>query len=369
MFNKNNVMKNIYQITEDVSFKSGGVRTVLVNLDDYINSKNTYKSTILTNFKEKNDPYLVFKPSNLKIWNFSKNYQKYLNSKINEIDVLHLHGVFMHPQFSSSKLALQNNVPFIISPHGMLEPWHLNDKRRKKELYLKFFLQKMLSKSNLLHAITPLEKENLFKLTNHKNIFEIPNFIYHSKIPKNINYSPSEEYFLFLGRIHPKKGLDILIKSMMKMENKKIKLKIVGELNQYSNELKNICTKLNLNKRVEFLGSVFGDEKYNLYSNAKAFVAPSYTEAIGMVNLEAAVCKTPVITTYNTGINPNWNLNGGIMINPNTQELTLALNDASNWSQKERNERGILLSTYVINNYSWEQKGHLWTEAYSSLKR
>lgn len=361
-------MKNIYQITEDVSFNSGGVRTVLINLDDFINSSNINKSSILTNFKEKTDSYLVFKPNNLKIWNYSLNYQKYLHSKISEIDVLHLHGVFMHPQFASSKLALQNNVPFIISPHGMLEPWHLNDKKIKKELYLKFILHKMLAKSNFLHAITPLEKENLFKLTNHKNIFEIPNFIYHSKIPKEINYNPSEEYFLFLGRIHPKKGLDLLIESMMKIENKKIKLKIVGEENQYSNELKKICEKHNLNNRVEFLGSVYGNDKYNLYSNAIAFVAPSYSEAIGMVNLEAAVCKTPVITTYNTGINPDWNLNGGVMINTNTKELILALNDASNWSQKERNERGNLLSTYVINNYSWEEKGHLWTEAYNNLK-
>lgn len=361
-------MKKIYHITEDMSFNSGGVRTVLVNLDTYLNNTSDLNSTILSNFKEPNDPYIDFNPSSrLKMWNYSVEYKNYISSQISNLDVLHLHGVFMHPQFTASKQAEKHNVPYIVSPHGMLEPWHLKDKQLKKGIYLKLFLEKILSNSSMLHAITPLEKDNLFKLTKHKNIFEIPNFINYSKIPNHLTYNPNEEYILYLGRIHPKKGLDILLESMTKIENKKIKLKIVGEENLYSNELRTKCNNLLINNRVEFVGSVFGDEKYALYANAKAFVAPSFSEAIGMVNLEAAICKTPVITTFNTGINPDWNINGGLMINPKVDELTNAINLALSWNETERFERGGLLSEYVINNYSWEKKGYLWADIYNSL--
>ena len=147
-----------------------------------------------------------------------------------------------------------------------------------------------------------------------------------------------------------------------------IKLKIVGFQNNYSNVLKKKCVDLKIDNRVEFIDGIYGPEKYKLYANAKAFVAPSYSEAIGMVNLEAALCKTPVITSFSTGINPEWNNNGGLMINPELDQLTNALNQVNNWSDPERNDRGLKLSEFVKNNYSWEKKGHLWVELYNSLK-
>lgn len=361
-------MSKIYQITENISFESGGVRTVLVNLNKNINERNMNSSIILTNKKENNDTYLEFPSKNFKSWSYSSEFKKYLQTHLKEIAIMHLHGVFMYTQFLSSKIAKNNTIPYVISPHGMLEPWHLNDKKLKKEIYLKLALNKIFADSTIIHAITPLEKENLYRLTKHKNIVEIPNFIYHSSLPKNLIYEPEEEYLLFLSRLHPKKGLDILIQSMTIINNKKIKLKIVGSENYYSLELKKTAHKLGLADRIEFIGGVYGDDKYNLFSNAKAFVAPSYSEAIGLVNLEAAVCKTPVITTYNTGINPEWNKNGGIMINPTLEALTKAINTATNWTTNERNQRGNELSTFVINNYSWEKKGGVWDELYNSLK-
>lgn len=357
-------MKKIFQVAESVSWESGGLRTVLVNLDNYIKQNS---STILTNKKEKEDEYFDFPSTKFNFWSYSNELTQYLEEKVDEIDILHLHGVFMHAHYTSSKLAQKNNIPYIVSPHGMLEPWHLKDKQLKKKIYLKLILNSLLTKSKIIHAITPFEKENLFKLTGHKNIVEIPNFIYHTKLPNNLSYNPDEEYLLFLSRLHSKKGLDILIQSMSKIDNKKIKLKIVGTENNYSNNLKKLCRELKIEKRVDFIGGIYGNEKYKLFANAKAFVAPSYSEAIGMVNLEAAVCGTPVITSFNTGINPEWNNNGGIIINPNTEELIPALNTTLSWSVEERAQRGKQLSEFVINNYSWEKKGYLWEELYDTV--
>lgn len=358
-------MKKIYHIAEDTTFESGGIRTVVVNLNNHL--RPNFESVIVTNKKEHSDEFELFEPGWPGMWNYSRHLKPYLASQLDQADVMHLHGVFMHAHYLSAKLARKNSVPYVVTAHGMLEPWHLNDKRLKKQVYLGLFLNKIISRSSVLHAITPFEKDNLYKLSGHKNIVEIPNFINYSSLPDNLSYNPQEEYFLFLSRLHPKKGLDILIQAMSRIDDKKIKLKIVGTENAYSETLKALAKSLSVDNRIEFTGAVYGDEKYKLFANAKAFIAPSYSEAIGMVNLEAAVCQTPVITTYITGISPEWNNNGGIMINTNADELVGAINNASSWTYNERTERGLALRNFVIENYSWEKKGHMWDELYNSL--
>jgi len=360
-------VKRIYHIAETVAFESGGLRPVIENLDNYLNREEDFSSVVLTNAKEDHDAYIGFAPEKLKSWNYSPALTNYLLSQMNDVDILHLHGVFMHAHYASAKIGRKNNIPYVVTPHGMLEPWHLKDKKLKKKIYRALVLDKLLAKSKILHAITPFEKENLYKLSGHKTIFEIPNFLHYEKLPHNLAYNPEDEYLLFLSRIHPKKGLDILLQSMAKINDKKIKLKIVGTTNPYAEELKRMAKSLGIENRVEFVGGVFGNEKYKLFANAKVFIAPSYSEAIGMVNLEAAACNTPVITSFETGISPEWNNNGGIMIHPNTTALTEAMNQAIAWSDEERRQRGALLSDFVLSNYSWEKQGHLWNELYNAI--
>lgn len=358
-------MNTVYNISDNITLKSGGLRTAVLSLDKFINSNQKFKSKIITNNKEISDDFIEFKSEYP--WKYNKDFKNYLKKNITREDKIHLHGVFMFCQYYASKFSIKNDIPFLITPHGMLEPWHLNDKKIKKSIYMRLFLNNMLNKSSYIHCITPLEKENIFKLTNKKNIFEIPNLLHFNAIPDINNYNPNQEYFLFLGRIHPKKGLDLLIEALDKIDNKTIKLKILGNENDYSISLKEKYKNSTVFNRLEFVGPVYGDEKYSYFANAKAFVAPSYSEAIGIVNLEAAACKTPVITTNNTGLNPLWNNEGGLLINPEINELINALNIACSWDNNERKDRGIKLHDFVYNNYSWETKGYLWEQLYNII--
>ena len=122
-----------------------------------------------------------------------------------------------------------------------------------------------------------------------------------------------------------------------------------------------------MQKKVQFLGLVTGEEKIKLFKNAYLFVAPSYSEVIGMVNLEAALQKTPVITTFQTGIKKEWDENGGILINPNELELIGALKKALSWTRKERDDCGEKLYSFVKHNYSWEYRLKDWIACYSDI--
>ncbi|MFC4738423.1 glycosyltransferase [Flavobacterium ponti] len=356
--------KKIIHIAEDVSLTSGGLRSMITDLNNQLNLSDL-SSKIITLKKEENDVFDLVE-SKQNFWNYSSDYQKKVEIDLNPTSILHLHGVWMYPQYIAAKISEKNNIPSILTCHGMLEPYLLNDKKLKKYLYLNIILKSILKKTKIIHAITEKEKNNIFNLTKHPKIIEIPNLINIDKT-NSLKYDPKEEYILFLGRFHAVKGIELLVEAFEKIDNKNIKLYLVGFKNDYCMSILELINKKGLNKRIRYYGEAKGIEKNILYANAKAFVAPSFSEVIGMVNLEAASFKTPVITTYNTGLSKQWNKNGGFLINPVLEELVKTLNIVCTMHTNERIERGICLYDFVLKNYSWNEKGYLWNELYKSL--
>ena len=360
-------MINIIHIVEDYSFLSGGLRTVVNDLHTKL-IKNGLNSTIITTRKEKNDNAVKVKGGNFP-WRFSSNLKeilKEMNLK-KDINIIHIHGVWMYPQYFSAKFAINNNIPFLISCHGMYEPWLWSNSSFKKKAYFKYVVKDVFSKANFLHAITEPEADELKKLFPKTAVKVIPNLI--DSLPKiddtKLNFK--NKYILFLGRIDKKKGIDLLIKSFANIKNKNFNLKIAGAFNNYKEELEELVKTLNLEDRVNFLGLVTGEEKQLLFKNSFVFVAPSYSEVIGMVNLEAAIMGVPTITTIQTGIKKEWANNGGFLINPNLKEIQTTLEIVTNWSDKERNEKGEMLKNYVEKEYSWKYRFLDWLNFYKKI--
>lgn len=359
--------KEVYHIADDISYTSGGLRTVVENLSNYLNTSTPFESSILTLKKEPQDSHLSFKPSQPRFWNYSRAFRKHLEDAIGADSIYHLQGVWKYPQYIASRIAREKGIPTVITCHGMLQPYLLRDKGFKKSVYLNLLLKGILDNVSCVHAITQCEQDNLATITKNKNIVQIPNLMNAPAAHCLKSYNPADEYILYLGRFHKVKGLDLLVDAFGELQDKVIKLFLVGFKNEYSESLLRLVRKRSLVDRVVFLEERVDESKYKLFSDAKVFVAPSYSEVIGMVNLEAAMCHTPVITTFNTGIDPDWGKHGGILIHPNRNELVTALNHALAWSVEERIDRGNQLSEFVVNSYSWQKKGYLWNELYSSL--
>jgi len=361
---------NILHIIEDFSLQGAGLRTVIKNLNEQLNQLGGFNSIVLSSSKEKNDLIRTVNMPTASPWLYSKDWKKKIELiiQLDKVDVIHIHGVWMYPQYIAVKIALKNKIPFVITPHGMYEPWLWTKGTVKKKLYFKFLTSRLFSKSNVIHAITHNEKKNLRNLFPKNKIIEIPNLIDFNDYSNRETRQDNEKYILYLGRLHQVKGIEILIKAFYELEDKKVILKIAGGFNSYKIKLESLITELNLKNRVQFLGLVKGDEKLKLFRNAFVFVAPSYSEVIGMVNLEAATQKTPVITTFNTGLKHQWSDNGGILINPKKDDLTIALMQVLDWNNRIRNEKGKKLFRFVKENYSWETKLKDWINLYSSLK-
>jgi glycosyltransferase involved in cell wall biosynthesis len=351
-------LKNLYHIAEDVSRASGGVRTVVKDIQTQFPD-----SKILTTVKDQDD---------LNIQEFSKKgpwlYSTDLNVHLNDIastSIFHIHGVWMHAQYTAAKIASKRNTPFVLSPHGMYEPWLWEEGKLKKKLYFNLVSRSAFAKARYIHAITPEEQKNLQKLFPKTEVVCIPNAVEIEEMVER--KEPLRPYFLFLGRIHSKKGLELLIDVFASLKTLDFDLKIAGPENTYASQLKEKVKQLN-DSRIEFLGAVRGQEKKQLFRNAHVFVAPSYSEVVGMVNLEAAMMGTPVITTHQTGLLNEWSHNGGILINPNREELRNAMVDASKWTNQERDTAGKKLREFVIKEYSWKVNKPKWEALYTSMR-
>ncbi|SHM86774.1 glycosyltransferase [Polaribacter sp. KT 15] len=356
----------ILHVVEDYSIESGGLRTVIKNLNYYLN-KAGFVSHILSSKQESLDNIFIVETN--KPWLYSSEWLDKLTAIHKEFnfDVIHIHGVWTYPQYKAAKFSIKNKIPFILSCHGMYEPWLWKKGTLKKKLYFNNVVKNVFKKASFIHAITPGERSNLIDLFNNNKIVEIPNLISNVKNVKTTNQN-KEKYIFYLGRLDSKKGIDILINAFAEIKHDDVKLIIAGKINNYKESLDILISSLGISSKVKFLGLITGDKKQNLIKNAHVLVAPSHSEVIGMVNLEAGILKTPVITTYQTGLNLDWNNNGGKLINPNTKELIKALDEVLNWNSEERKLNGEKLYNFVVNNYSWSTKLEDWITLYKSCK-
>lgn len=357
----------ILHIVEDFSIRSGGLRTVINSLDSHL-KKLGHSSYVLSSDKEDEDDIYLIKSSNK--WLYSNKWKQQIHKIVTqkEINLIHIHGVWLYPQLVGAKYASKHQIPFVLSCHGMYQPWLWKKNTFIKKTYLKLLSKRLFSKATVIHSITKEETYNLKKIFKKNKFSEIPNLIsFSDRITDNINKRHIEKSILYLGRINKTKGIDLLIKAFEKIENKEITLKIAGEFNEYKIELERLVGSLKLTKKVVFLGMVKGNQKEELIKNSWVMASPTFSDVIGMVNLEAALNKTPIITTRNTGLHKDWNINGGTLIEANVEELTKALKESMNWSLEERVNKGSLLFDFAKQHYSWESRIYDWELLYKKV--
>lgn len=285
----------------------------------------------------------------------------------------HIHGIWKAPQIIAARACLNSSKPYLFSVHGMLEPWLWKrqgiKKYSKKVLFWELLAKRYMKNSSILHAITPLERDHLHALLPGSKIEIIPNAIQLNSINERVENKPRSKRFLFLGRLEPKKGIDILINAFAHSGlSPEWGLDIVGSScsDSYLSILSNLVDKHSLCNSVNFHGALLGDRKKSFLQSAWAMVTPSHSEVVGLVNLEAAESYLPSITTYQTGLS-DWTEGGGLLITPDVLQLSNALTEASCWSTEEQFDRGVASRSLVEQRYSWNHVMPLWENLYSQI--
>ena len=289
--------------------------------------------------------------------------------------IFHLHGVWSAPHYFAAKTAHSLGVPFVVTAHGMLEPWLWEQQgwrvHVKKQLYWKMLAYPVLKSASVVHAITPMEQQHLHVLFPKNRIEIIPNAIDMNEFSeRGLVEVERERLIVFLGRIEPKKGVDILLHAFAKAKiDRDWRAAIIGPVwsRAYQNQLEQIVAENNLSGRVFFVGPVFGEEKISWIRKAWVMAVPSHSEVVGLVNLEAAAYRLPTITTHQTGLY-DWESGGGMLIEPDVLAMKTALEDACSWSASERTDRGDASRKLVEERYSWNAVMPMWMSLYESIQ-
>lgn len=298
---------NITHVISSISKQSGGTSTYLVDL---LNALPEKVNNTLVCYKSL-DPLTFNKNTLVNCVPLDKNPSLYANKKdlkkvFTQIQtgVFHANGLWELPTHVMSKYAKAKNIPYIISPHGMLEPWALQQSKLKKQIALKLFQHKDLKYASCLHATAKSEAMQIRELGYKNPIAIIPNGINLEEFPEYQKQQSHIRKLLFLSRIHPKKGIEVLIEAWKSLDTsitKNWEVDIVGNGDtKYIESLKKLIITNQLGKQIHIKAPVFGQDKIKTYQNADLFVLSTYSENFGIVVAEALACKVPVITTKGT---------------------------------------------------------------------
>ena len=264
-------------------------------------------------------------------------------------DAIHLHGIW---GVASRALAssLRSDTPWIVSPHGMIEPWAMQAGRWKRRVAWRLWDGRVLKEAACLHALCPEEWLSIRSAGLENPVAVIPNGV---DLPPG-PISPLGDSVLFLGRIHPKKGLAELLHAWALLRNPPL-LRIAGwDDGGHLAPLERLRSELGIKHCVEFLGPAFGDGKDRLYREAGAVILPSHSEGLPMTILEAWAYARPVLMTDHCHLTDGFARGAAIRIEPLPFAIEEGMRTFLKLSKEERRIMGIRGREWVATSYSWE---------------
>ena len=259
---------------------------------------------------------------------------------IKKFDVVYVINWYYHLGMVFAKISHELKIPLIVGPMASLEDVARSTKKRQKLLADRMYTNDMLKNSNGFHCVGNQEKESLVKLgVNPNKIQVIDNSIMvdgkknikKTEIFKKIDLSQNKDPFLItIGRIDPKKGLELLLLTFSKLlkKYKNLILVIVGTGNkQYVKTIKHLVDELNIQDSVKFTGYVTEAEKIELLSSARLFVTTSQSDIHTTTAIEALAIGKPVVITKNSDFPEIDDYQAGITVESTHESIFNAISE------------------------------------------
>ena len=336
-------------------------------------------------------------------------------------DLLYRAGLWSWPSRNAQEWRRRHDKPEIIAPHGMLDPWAVKNSAWKKKLALWIYEDEHLRNAACLRALCESEARAMRAFGLKNPIAIIPNGVDMLEIrdqrsemgnpPWAAHVEPGKKVLLYLGRIHPKKGLSNLLRAWKATRNSQPStnnwlLAIAGwDQGGHENELKQLASGLGIQwsdarehrtfniehptsrdqttpsaspRRFEreerqgevsnpktinhkqlasvfFLGPQFGDSKAVCYANCDAFILPSFSEGLPMVILEAWACGKPVLMTPECNLPEGFSARAGIRITTDIEGIARGLTELFGQSAQELNELGRNGRRLTEEKFNWDR--------------
>ena len=364
-------MKRVLHVTEELSKKNYSISSLIFFLCNYIENKISVKHVILATYIQKE----IFKQSkNVKIINLPllSNFFS-INEIISEIvknkDVIHVHGLWRWINFVTIFHCIINNKTFYIHPHGMLLDAALINKGYLSFVIKRFFIYcykiVIVNKVRFV-SITGKETKSIKKYFSNSTLSFIPNPI--PLIDRNNKFIKKNKTFVFFGRIHPIKNLELMIEAFKASNlDNEWKLHIYGieDEHRYLLLLKDL---IKYHKNIEIKRPVFFNEKQKILKTSWSNILLSKSEVLSLSVLESASMELPSIVSEDIKID-QFSMNEGVSVKPNITDVSKKIIEVSKWSLQERVKKGKKLKGFIETNFSINTVGKKYLEIYKPIQK
>lgn len=375
-------MRECLHITAHIDPRFGGLATSVPALAAAMNATNRCRSTVIAFCDNDETP-----PNNLGVeletfpfgrlrWLTDRTLSNRLENRIRSAGSIHIHGIWQEHCRLSATLARKAGIPYVVSAHGMLEPWALRQKRWKKQIYAHLSERPILNRAASLRALTDAEAEHYrsFGLTSPTTV--IPNGI---DVPHTTDAAifwqrypdlQGKRVVLFLGRLHKKKGVEILCHAWKHITASvpDAVLVLAGpESDETPGLVHDLVTRLGIANSVRLAGMLRGELKWAALTAASVFVLPSFSEGFSVAILEALACATPVIITPACYFPDVPSSRCGWVVEPNVTELSATLLDSLRLSPVLLAEMGTNGVNLINRHFQWPLIGERMTALHVSL--
>lgn len=316
-------------------------------------------------------------------WNLNNNtisisLTSWLINNVKNYDLVHTNTVFSYPVLPAYWACKLHRVPYIRTPRGMLEPWALSYKAWKKRFYYNLLEKPALQNASALHALAASEADNIKSLGFNNPIVVIPNGIHHhefEKLPEpeiffqHFPTTRNKTLILFLGRIDPKKGLDLIAPAFAKVHEKfsETHLVVAGpDSIGFLPTAKNYFTQSGCLDAVTFTGMLTGELKSAALAAASLYVAPSYSEGFSMSVLEGMASGLTCVITTGCNFPEAAAAEAAHVVDINADAIANALLQCLNNPQQAK-AMGDRARDFIFQNYTWEHVAEKLIQVYRAI--
>jgi glycosyltransferase involved in cell wall biosynthesis len=313
-------------------------------------------------------PAIFFAHQWSEAFKYSRPMSRWLKENVKAYDVVHIHGVFSHPCLMAARACRRDGVPYIVRPLGMLDPWSMGQKPFRKRLFWHLAVKQMLRGAAAIHYTAKPEMESAESSLKLERGVVIPLGVEMEPLPEagpaqafreqhpSLRSNP---YVLLLSRLHPKKGVDLLLKAFLDLTREgrfgEWKLVLAGEgPESYVESLRRTVRLDGGPDRVLFPGWLEGVKKSSALQNASLLALPSHHENFGLCVMEALAYGVPVLISSYVNLAPEIEAAGvGWIVPLESVALQEQLADALG-HEDERARRGRAGQEFA-RRYTWRE--------------
>jgi len=246
-----------------------------------------------------------------RIWLASWPMRRALARDLPGFDLLHLHSLYLFHDWAAGNLAMQIAKPYLVRPHGSLDPYIFRRHRLKKAIFDLWFQNRVLAGASAIHYTAQEEMHLAQPYVHGAPGVVIPNGLDpadYAQLPPQGTFRRrhpeigDRKILLFLSRINFKKGLDILTGALGRLKRDDLHLVIAGPDGGYLAETRRFVAAAGIASRTTFTGMLTGRDKLAAFADATLFLLPSYSENFGIAVVEAMACGVPVLISDKVNI-------------------------------------------------------------------